>query len=509
MRIRSKLTCFKRLWLNIFHGEMHFIYLILFIFLIGCSSTPLPPHTLRLSTSAEVTTLDPRKTPYTQASPIYTMLYEGLFRWGQSGLLEPALCEKWEISPDGKTYRFFLRKTRWSDGSSLTASDIEKSWKWMLDPLSEAPQAHHLFILKNGRLAKEGKASLSEVGVQAKDDLLLEVVLESPSPYFCELLTYYCFFPVKQNVFSGPFLATSRSPRLLILEKNPSYWEANRVNIPCIEIRWISDSLTELYLFQKGELDWAGAPLSPSLPLDAIDSLKKEGKLCTKEALTLYYYAFNTKQFPYHSAKLRRALALAIPKEEIAEHVTQGGERAAYAFFPLHKILKSTEDPDQLFEEALCELRLTTSSFPPLVISYNSQEQHHKIAQVIQEIWKCRFGIPVMLENKGWKCHQHDIQQGHFTLARQLWKGMTHDPASFLEIFSTPEHPQNGGKWSHPLFQRAFEKRDFFEADSILQKEMPVIPLFVMNYTYVKSARLKGEVVNDVGGVDFRWASIE
>ena len=57
---------------------------------------------------------------------------------------KPGIAEKWDVSEDGKTYTFHLRKdAKWSDGSPVTAKDFEYSWRRICDPdfASEALQA--------------------------------------------------------------------------------------------------------------------------------------------------------------------------------------------------------------------------------------------------------------------------------------------------------------------------------------------------------------------------------
>ena len=66
---------------------------------------------------------------------LYEMIYDPLVRYGENGEIKPALAESWDISEDGTTYTFHLRKdAKWSDGSPVTAKDFEYSWRrtgWM------------------------------------------------------------------------------------------------------------------------------------------------------------------------------------------------------------------------------------------------------------------------------------------------------------------------------------------------------------------------------------------
>ena len=113
----------------------------------------------------------------------------------------PGVAERWEITPDGLTYRFFLRRgVVWSDGSPLTARDCEDGARRMLAPrLGSAHPENNLFFVRGARDYQAGRSSdWRSVGVKALDDSTLEIELARPTPFF--LSTLYPFFPVPQPV---------------------------------------------------------------------------------------------------------------------------------------------------------------------------------------------------------------------------------------------------------------------------------------------------------------------
>lgn len=113
------------------------------------SLRPLPPADFTFDNGTEVQTLDPAKATGSTENRIINGLFEGLLRQmpepgtlGKAGHREntpltaqPAMAESYEVSEDGKTYTFRIRKdAKWSDGSPVTAADFEFSWQRMLHP---------------------------------------------------------------------------------------------------------------------------------------------------------------------------------------------------------------------------------------------------------------------------------------------------------------------------------------------------------------------------------------
>lgn len=498
---------------------------------------PLQQH-LKLNFFAEPAHLDPRQANYSISSNIYPMLYDGLMRFDPSGRLVPSVAKSVSSSMDGRFYIFHLKQTTWSNGDPVTAYDFEYAWKWILDPNHPAPMASHLYCLKNGKLAKDGAVPLSWVGVYAKDSETLVVELEYPLPYFLELTSVPNFFPVnhlRQNevekfgcLGNGPFVVKEWKPqREISLERNPKYWDVHNVPLEEIHISFIQDPNTEMQLYKKKQLDWAGAPISQGLPYNALSNLHQSGLLDNHPFLGTYYYSFNTQRPPFNNQKIRKAFSAAIRRKDLVEHITQGGESPAYRFVPSSinfqdndNVEPSPEEVQKLFEEGLKELRMTRSDLPNITLSYNKSDMHHALAQAVQHDWKEILGVDVQLKNRDWKAHLSEIKAGNFDIARLAWKGISSDPIHFLEIFQDPGHPMHNTQWKNSRFIKLvhtamksgqLDERLFYlaQAEKILTDEMPIAPVFYLNICYIKNPGLKGYVINQLGAIDFKWAAFE
>ncbi len=519
--------------------------LVLALSLSGCSKNDKQyrPKTqeLRFNLHSDPPTLDPRKATDTISISPMKLCFEGLTRIDLQGHPILAAAEKVEISLDQKRYTFTLREALWSDGKPVTALDFEKTWKTVLDPTFPSENAIDLFILKNARAAKMQRCPLDWVGVKALDDRTLQIDLEHPVPYFMSALATHTFFAVPTHITStypdwthghyvsnGTFVLKEwRHHDALVLEKNQNYWDKDNVKLEKVQLMLIEDSSTELSMYENGELDWAGYPLS-NLPADAIAALNKTGKLHQYRIAGTYYYVFNTKEFPFTNAHIRRAFALAIDRQAIVSNITQAGQIPATSFVP------STmwKDPSSYFKDhdvveakrllalGLQELGITIEELPPITLSYNTLIDHHKIAQAIQQQWQQALGIRVHLANKEWKVFLDELRQHKFQVARLGGIANINDPINFLDYYRFMSSSNNHSQWSNPKFSELLEQADetadaeqrmslLRAAEKLLIQDMPIAPIYFYSGVYLKKPYVRGIYLSELNDLDLKWAYVE
>jgi oligopeptide transport system substrate-binding protein len=468
------------------------------------------------------------------------MLYEGLMRAQADGSPGLAMAEAISVSPDQKTYTFTLKESAWSDGSPVTANDFEGTWKSLLDPAFPSPNAYQLYCIKGAQAAKEGRSSISEVGVTAPDAKTLVVELENPTPYFLSLVATHFYSPVHFSlrkeatdisqsakvVTNGPFQMEQWKRRdEFTAIPNPHYWDASSVRLEKIAFI-VLDNPTALQLFLQGELDWTGSPLS-TLSIDALSSLKKEKILEITPAAGVFLMRVNTEKPPFTNAKMRQAFALALNRSDLVEHVLQGNQIPALGIIPpsFASGSPSMKDHDiaraqELFQEALTEQKISANELPPITLSYAAGERSHKIAQVAQQQWKEGLGIDVTLQSTEGKVYFDQLKKHDYQLGIGTWYADFRDPISFLEIFKLKDNGTNNTQWEHKEYI-AFLDQSGQEIDPIkrikllkkgedlLMQEMPVIPLFYGTYNFVKQPDLNGVYFSELGYLDFRYAHKE
>jgi oligopeptide transport system substrate-binding protein len=497
---------------------------------------------LRINMGSEPRTLDPSKARDLQSITLTKMLFEGLTRLNKGEKIEMALAERVEISEDQKTYTFFLREAKWSNGSTVTAEDFYYAWKRVLDPEVPADNAFQLYAIKNAESIKKGSISIDELGVKVLDEKTLQIELETPTPYFLELTSYPAYFPVNAQVSrdvphwtegvetfvgNGPFkLKEWERQDVIKVEKNPLYWDQASVQLDQIALYVLKED-TELTMFENKEIDWAGSPLSV-LPLDALGKLNSEKMLNKKPILGTYFLRVNTEDKLLSSAKIRQALSLSVDRAELVEHALSGSQIAASGFVPEalgirsegYFGLETSHAAKKLFDEALEELSVTRSEFPEIEILFSNSERSQRIAQLLQARWLSVLGIKVRLSAMESQMYLEKLYKGDFQIAAGSWLADYNDSLSFLEIFKTKTTSANHTHWENGEYERLIEAshtvtdsgeraKIFAQCEKILLDATPVIPLFHYNLLFVKNEKVKDVLISNMGVIDFRWAHID
>ena len=237
--------------------------------------------------SGEPETLDTHKTSTVQESHILRDMLEGLVTYNAKGQAVPGQAEKWEISDDGKLYRFTLRSDlKWSNGDPVKASDFVFSYRRIMNPETGAKYANILYPILNGEKVHKGQAKPEELGVKAVDDRILEIRLEQSTPYFLELLTHQTSLPVHPGsvekfgkdfvkpgnmVSNGAYKLAEFVPNSHIkLVKNQNYYAAKVSRSTTVMYYPTSDFAAMVRRYEAGELD-----STDDLPADQIKSLKQ------------------------------------------------------------------------------------------------------------------------------------------------------------------------------------------------------------------------------------------
>ena len=167
--------------------------------------------------TAEPETLDPNKAATTYEANILRDLFEGLVMPDAKANIMPGVAESWLISDDETVYTFKLREDAvWSNGDPVTADDFVYAFRRLEDPATAAEYASMLYVVKNAEAINAGKMSPEEIGARAIDAKTLEITLNSPTPYFLEMLTHQATYPVHQVSVETPWrrLDQARQPHL-------------------------------------------------------------------------------------------------------------------------------------------------------------------------------------------------------------------------------------------------------------------------------------------------------
>ena len=490
---------------------------------ISCtiSKTDNSSHIFRMSIPTEPPTLDWSLATDGVSFNVIANIMEGLAEFDKKLNPKPAIASKWDVSGDGKIYKFYLRKdVFWTDGKPVTAYDFEYSWKRLLNPATAAEYAYFLYDILNAYEYNSGKIKDSDlVGVKALSSDILEIKLKRPIVYFPSITTFMVTFPQRRDIIerygdrwtepeniitNGPFRLTKwRHEYQLILKANEKYY-SGKPEINTIKMFVINERNTALTLYETGDLDIV------SLPPEAIPSYREKFEYKNIPLLRGYYYGFNVHKKPFDDIRVRRAFAMAINKKELPR-ILNGGEIPTDSWIPNGML---AHNPDIGLKFNLIEVSkiLSEAGYPdgkgllPITLIFNTDPVNSLIAENVQSQWKKNLNVEVKLDNQEWKVFLKRLKTDTPAIFRLGWGADYPDPDNFMTLFTTDSGNNNTG-WSNKRYDELInmargegdrEKRInmYDEAQRILlEEDIAIIPLFftaqnVLIKPYVKGLRL-------------------
>jgi oligopeptide transport system substrate-binding protein len=490
---------------------------------------PAPPlSVLNRSLVTEPESLDPHKVRTKQAGDVLRDIGEGLTGYTESGELIPTGAERWEISDDGLSYRFYLRPdARWSNGDAVTAEHYVYSFRRLIDPATAAFFAEVLIDLENAPAIIAGDSPVEALGVAATGEFELTARLTRRVPYFLSLLTNPAAYPVHPESVRKYGDAYARAGNLpsngayklsqwvvgsvIELMRNEMYRDNANTAIDAVNHHVVTDGVAELNRYRAGELD-----ITSNVPPEAFAEVRRErpGELRVSPFLSVYFYGFNLTRPPFRdNVALRKALSMAIDREELVEKITGRGEQAAYGWVPpgVHdyeprEFFYASLDKEE--REASAERMYNEAGFdrdrpPEIELRYNTADVTQRIALAIQAMWRDVLGLEVKLINEEQQVLLSNIRAMQVTqVFRAAWTGDYNDANSFLYLFKS-DSPSNLFGYRNVEFDALLEqaanqtdptRRRFFleEADRVLLADHPVIPIYFYVSKHLVSPHVRG-----------------
>jgi oligopeptide transport system substrate-binding protein len=468
---------------------------------------------LHLGNGTEIQSLDPHRSEDVSGSNVQRDVFEGLVSEAPNGDLIPGAAESWQISADGKTYTFSLRRDAlWSNGDPVTAHDFVFGLRRGIDPATLSNYRHILSPIANADEISEGRKPPSELGVRALDDYTLEIVLEHPTAYFLGLLTHSMSYPLHRPsveahgdqwtrpgnlVGNGAFtLAEWVVQSHIKLVRNPRYWGNASNKIDEVWFYPTEDQNAELQRYRAGELD-----LTYTIPATQLRWIRENlpDELLITPYLGSYYYSFNLTRPPFKDQpKLRRALALAIDRTIIAEQILGAGQIAAFGFVPpvanytgqsMREAAWTQAEREAEAKRLYAEAGFSAANPLRTEILYNTHDDHRRIAVAIAAMWKQLLGVEATIRNQEWKVFLDTRNnQVETQVYRVGWIGDYNDAFAFAELMRSTSG-QNDAGYANPEYDRLVtasqseldvaKRRELLEAaERILLEDLPVMPLY-------------------------------
>ena len=274
-------------------------------------------------------------------------LHAGLLRYDENTQLVPYLAERYEVSDDGLTYTFYLRKdAKWHNGRSIVASDFKKGWERYLDP-EVAAQAgpDYLGSIVGAQDILNGKTKELS-GVEVVDDHTFKVTTEEPDPGFLLRLgtTVTWIVPPEavvegqpawkdKPVGAGPFKFVEwKTNEKVVLEAWDDFF-LGRPTVDRIEYYVVPDSATALAQYEAGEMDIAAVDGPDLRYVNEDPKLSKELKFWTRAQLIYVGLNMHTVDV-FKDPRVRQAFNYALDKEAIIEQILFNAYEPATGLVP-------------------------------------------------------------------------------------------------------------------------------------------------------------------------------
>jgi len=502
--------------------------------------------TLRLPMEGAIMTIDPGLSVDMSSVEIIEQLFLGLTDLDPETYEPvPELAKDWTVSDDGRAYRFNLRSdVLWTDGEPVTAHDIVWAIRRNVSPETESPHAFMLKILKNAGAISEKEKDPSEIGVRAVDDFTVVFELESPAAYFPAMAGLWVYRPLPRHVIekyedrwtlpeniqtNGSYkLAAWEKGVVMILRKNPTYYEAEKVSIPEVRYYIIPESSVGLAMYESNQLDIIGdaylrIPISeiPNLPFSPTLSAEysQEPLFCT------YAYVFNTQLPPVDNILVREAISAAIDRKLLIRLVTRGNQEVAGTF--TRPPIFGSVDPDEgigiRFDPSEAKKYLADAGypdgkgFPEISLIYNESETHEKVARAVQTFLKHYLNITLRLESMNFSDYvtaRTEHLPGH--MIRFGWCCDYPDANNWLNDLFHPTNSDNIIGWDSPEFAELMDhaqksphpelrKQLYKRAEEILCEEVcTVVPIYFETAHYLVKPRVRGWYNMAMGGQHIR-----
>jgi peptide/nickel transport system substrate-binding protein len=416
------------------------LYCLIAVLLVGgavpaVGQSPQFGGELRLARDADSTTMDPIATTQNLDLWVFINVYDTLVRTGDDGKsVVPGLAERWQVSPDGKVYTFFLRPNlKFSDGSPLTASDVayaidrartakEAAWAWTLSAVErvEAPNARTVRVV------------LKQLWAPLLADIALFDTGVYPKAYFDRVGAKGL---AAKPLGSGPlYMVEWKRGDYILLKKNPHYWDAKNVKLDAVRFLVVPDDNTRILKLLNGEVDAIGF-----VPFSRINELKANAdvNMVVDPSTRTDYLMFNNSKKPFGDARVRRAISYAINRPAIVRSVLFGYGEPAASFLPLGAIGRDNSLRPYPYEPGTALQQLRESSAPngftaQLLISAGDVTWS-QVATLIKEQLRA-IGVNVNIQQIDPTQLIATQQKGDYDMSLQYWTNDIIDPDELVSF---------------------------------------------------------------------------
>ena len=513
--------------------------------LAGCGGSSDDSATYTFSSELDIKNLDSSDADDGCSFTAMHACIDGLMGLDKDGNITEAIAKKSETSEDGLTHTYTLRDAKWSNGDAVTANDFVYAWQRIF---KKKGQYYYMFC--DGIASIEGAQALSDkidageeltdadfdaFAVKAVDDKTLEVKTTVPVSFFDELMSFPCFYPINEKLCeekgdqyaknadsvlsNGAFTMTNWEPGSVAeFEKNDKYWNAKEVKLENLVMKLVQKPEVAATSFQNGETDFA--PISS----DLVDKYKDEDTFKQINEGYLFYISINFKNTDLANKNVRKALSLAINREDFCNNKLKDGSQPASGFVP--KGLSISPDGKDFRDEAAsytsynveeaqaaldAGLKELGKSEITLRLTYGTDESPmDQLATYLQNAFTKLKGLKIEMVATTKQDRIYNKQEnGDYDICTTRWGPDYGDPTTYLTM-GISNNGNNYGKWSNAEYDALMNKvavesdakvrwQEMIDAEKILCEDYCFIPVFEKGTATLQNTKVKGLVIRPVG----------
>jgi peptide/nickel transport system substrate-binding protein len=480
---------------------------------------------------------------YVAEWPIYDSLVELDEKLG----VKPLLAESWEVSRDGLTYTFKLKKgVKWHDGKPFTAKDVAFTFYSVLDPKVTTPHRGYFDALVGfpeltNKDNPKKPEELAQKPIEILDDHTIRFRLRYPYGAFLAVLVNPRAGIVPEHVLKGQDLNTTEFNRKpigtgpfkfvewkrgerIVLEANPDY-HGGRPALDHLIYRVIPDNVVLLQELRAGGVDFIERP-----PLTEVGRLKQTAglKVITADTTSYTYFGFRLDLAPFDDARVRRALYHAIDVPAIVREVLQGYGAISNGQFPPGSWAYDASVKPYAYDPARAQAILSEAGWKPgpdgilakdgkrlsFSIRHDQADQTVKDTSVIIQEFLKKIGVEAKLEPLDWPTFVKKLFASEYEAIVVGWTNF-HDPDPFAYSIwhSSQWKGRNYAHYKSPRADAALEaarqardqgerKKHYSEFSKILMEDAPYVFLYFPQQVYVTRQSYDGFVpIPAYGGI--------
>jgi peptide/nickel transport system substrate-binding protein len=470
---------------------------------------------------------------------VSSKMFEGLLGYDLGMNLKPVLAEKWQVSNDGLSITFNLRRgVKWHDGRPFTSADVAftamKIWK---------------------QLHPRNRVNLAKlIAVDTPDANTAIFRLSEPAPFLLSVMNGNESQVVPKHIYdtedigkalvekepvgTGPFRFKEwKRGTSVTVEKNPDYWQKGKPYLDRIIYRVIPDEAARAVAFETGEVHFGSfGPVSTSnavrlskLPTLAVETQGYEW------FGTRFLLELNTRRPIFSDRRVRQALSHAINRDFILDNIWFGFGTKSTG--PVPSALKAFYTPDvpsyaydpkkaeQLLDDAGHKRGADGVRFKMVHDYLPFGQDYVRTAEVLKQNFKA-VGIDLEIRAQDTPTFLRRVYTDNdFDMTSNTLSALPDPTLGVQRVYWSKNIVKgvpfsNGSGYNNPEMDRVLEaaqsERDpakrrelFVTMQKIAQTDLPVLDLFVMKFVTVYNKKLKNHTLQADGYTNFADAYLD